>query len=128
MAPLRVPESVRRIVNEGTAEEGFLAASQLASPVALGMVTQPPYSGGPLLGFEVVEEGFDYATLSVFACHYFSANGVLTTAYFRARELKDLQCTALTPRFATTLKLIKSQGAPAVAAVDADAYELTSTY
>ena len=122
MAPLQVPESVRRIVNEGTAEEGFLAASRLASPVPLGMVTQPPYSDGPLLGFEVVEEGFEYATLSVFACHYFNANGVLTTAYFRGHELKDLQCTALTPGFAQTLKLIKSQGAPVAAAVDVDPY------
>ena len=85
----------------------FAAGTKHFEPVAMGMVIQPPYSGGPLLGFELPLSGGGGGTiravLNGFACVYFDDKGSQTTAVFGINDVVKLQFTCFSSALARAI-------------------------
>jgi len=78
----RIPAALRRAIERGSPDEIYREAKKHYPPTALGMVTTPPYSGGPLMGFFVPGTA---AILPAMCCPYFTASGLKTECFHVAQ-------------------------------------------
>ena len=82
----------------------FTLSSKYYEPVNLGMLTEKPYNGGPLIGFTPVINN-NHTILNGFCCNYYGSDGRLKTEYFGLDDLVKIKHTCMSHTLATALKV-----------------------
>lgn len=83
----------------------FKVAGRHFTPVALGIVTQPPYSGGPLIGFEPKIGGVQ-CVMNGFCCTYFDVStGKQVSKIMGLDDVVKLRFTCISAALAKGMQL-----------------------
>jgi len=107
----RIPDDLKYVIgNDAPPEVQFRTASKYMKPGVLAMMTCPPYSGGPLVGFVIKTADDERSLVKGFCISYCNTSSSrFTEEHVGLDKLLELEFTCMSATLASTVALVNKE-------------------